>query len=134
MVRGSHYDIGVGVDGAYVVRGPGDAGSRVPAGRFQQNLFGFQFGELLLHKVGVEGVGDNDDILGRYDFLNRSNVCWSSERPVPKKSRNCLGSVLRLNGQKRLPIPPPMMTQKLSLFIAMIVVAFKVSAKVHYIL
>ena len=44
-------------------------------------------------------------------FLKRSNVSWSKERPVPKKSRNCLGSVLRLKGQKRLPMPPPIMTQ-----------------------
>ena len=53
--------------------------------------------------------------------------------PVPKKSRNCLGSVFRLNGQKRLPIPPPMITQKLSLFVVISFV-LKVSAKVHYIL
>ena len=58
-------------------------------------------------------------------FLKRSKVCCSKERPVPKKSRNCLGCVLRLNGQKRLPIPPPMMTQKLSLFVAMIVFILK---------
>ena len=41
----------------------------------------------------------------------RSNVSCNSERPVPKKSRNCLGRPLRLKGQKRLPMPPAMMTQ-----------------------
>ena len=65
--------------------------------------------------------------------LNRSNVCCNNERPVPKKSRNCFGRVLRLKGQKRLPIPPPMITQKLSLLVIILNV-LKVSAKVLYIL
>ena len=65
--------------------------------------------------------------------LKRSKVCCSKERPVPKKSRNCFGSVLRLNGQKRLPIPPPIITQKLSLLVTMLLI-LKVSANVLHIL
>ena len=65
--------------------------------------------------------------------LKRSKVCCSKERPVLKKSRNCFGSVLRLNGQKRLPIPPPIITQKLSLLVTMLLI-LKVSANVLHIL
>ena len=47
----------------------------------------------------------------------RSNAVCSKLRPVPKKSRNCLGFSALLKGQKRLPTPPHMITQYRLLFI-----------------
>ena len=41
----------------------------------------------------------------------RSTVICSNERPIPKKSRNCLGILSREKGQKREPTPPHIITQ-----------------------
>src|SRR5690606_25631057 len=40
---------------------------------------------------------------------SRSKVCWSMVRS-PKSLRNCLGRFGVLNGQKRVPLPPAMIT------------------------
>ena len=44
------------------------------------------------------------------NFSNRSNVMRINERPVPRMSKNCLGSALRDMGQNLDPMPPAMMT------------------------
>ena len=41
----------------------------------------------------------------------RSKVERMNDFPVPRMSRNCLGLTCRLMGQKRVPMPPAMITQ-----------------------
>ena len=41
---------------------------------------------------------------------SRSAVSWISDLPMPITSMNCLGYCGVLIGQKRLPMPPAMMT------------------------
>ena len=42
---------------------------------------------------------------------NLSNVICSNDRPTPSTSRNCFGRSALLMGQKRLPMPPAIITK-----------------------
>ena len=56
--------------------------------------------------------------------LKRSTVSWIKVRPQPRMSMNCLGRAGVLRGQKRLPMPPAIIT--IWLFLAIV---FYASAK-----
>ena len=55
----------VGVFGCQCVGCIGDAGSRVAAGRFAQNLPFVQFGQMFQHERLVFVVGDDEEVFGR---------------------------------------------------------------------
>ena len=69
MVRRRHHDVGVRVQGPDVIRCPGNARGSVASCRLQQNLLGSQFRQLLLHQVGIQVIGHNQDVLFRYHLL-----------------------------------------------------------------
>ena len=87
-----------------------DAGSRVASDGFAEYLFRPEFRDLFQHEVFVAGVGHDQEIFSRSQFFE-TLVMRINDLPVPRISRNCLGLDWRLLGQKRLPMPPAMMTQ-----------------------
>ena len=67
LVGRCHHDVGLGVEGAYVVGGEGHARCRTLIGRFVQDLLYGQVGQLFAHEVRVVRVGRHDDVPLRDD-------------------------------------------------------------------
>ena len=68
-----------------------------------------QGGQLLAHRVGVGGAGDDDDPLPARG-VTRSSVSWSRLRPEPVRSCRNFGWPARDSGHSRVPAPPAGMT------------------------
>ena len=70
VVAGSDHHLGIGIDGLDVVGSPCDARRGVAANGFEQNLFGTDFGKLLLDERLIHLIGDEDDIVHGYNALH----------------------------------------------------------------
>ena len=67
MVARGHYDTCLGIDCRDMVCCPGDAGSGIAAGRFEQNLAFGKFGELFPNERSILLVGYDEHILFRHE-------------------------------------------------------------------
>lgn len=67
----------------------------------------------VLYQIDIYFVCDDEYMVFGYYFYKSVITHLEERTSYPEKSRNCLGLLFRLKGQKRLPIPPPMITQYL---------------------
>ena len=69
VVRRGHHHLGLGVALEQRIGRIGDAGRRVAAHGFAEDLLGTQFGEMLQHEFLVAAVGHHEEILRRDQFF-----------------------------------------------------------------
>ena len=67
MIRWRDDDIGLRVGHLDAPTDVGDAGRRISAARFLQDMINGHIGQLLVNQVGVAFVGDNPNVLYRAD-------------------------------------------------------------------
>ena len=73
VVGGCYHNVGIGVDGPYVISRPGNAGGRIASGRFQQDIGFGQFGQLFLDYIDIDFVRYDEDVVFG-DYLHETVV------------------------------------------------------------